>query len=563
MTFSINSQFSYKGARLIQTGTLIEHNLLRNTYTGALQHFYRNYKTRNDLERIDFASLTKLSPYEAACAYFSKTDCDSDINLYKELKITVQKTQDPLDISHIFYVISESYSDWIFYDIFDEIYLASGMKELIKNHGLKIKNNLEISHQTVGSLNGQFTGLFNEEFIASKKGKHAVCSQLSPAFAFKKIGFESIFFYAINLDFEKANRWAQLYELALSCGFIRINEIDAISRWAKARDFKRTLENAAGLHDDILFEYVKDQAREREINFVMTLTNHPPYDYPFKVAALKDININDPFDEQGNVLMPKEEIKDFLIKTFPEVKDKYLNEFCTIYWYDKVLTRFAKDILEKHPKSLIAITADHYGRFFPDEKTTLENTKTVPFIMLTKTAKLRPILENTNHLDIAATLINLIAPSGFSYPSFGKIAAVEDIKENEGIKYQKNNISAGYFIASNALWYYSPDQGIFYTLERGLNYKKDDAKSEIRNAAKSSLNTEVKSEISSEQKERDLKIAKVKVGQNSQNSQNSQDQNSQSQKQPKSLSQKDKASAKQAKISLSALLLLLAPFPNL
>ena len=499
MIFSINSAFSYKSRSLTLVNFGPENELLRSVFAGSLRHAHKLYRDYKDTRSKSFASYSSLSEHETACSYFSKIHCDSDINLYEELEITVNKKQNPLDISNIFYVIGESYSDWIFDDIFDEIHLSSGVKSLIKEYGIKIQNNLEVSHNTIGSLNNQITGLFDTEFLLSDKRGVAKCPKTAPAFVLKELGFKSIFHYGGNAE------WNNLSWLAKACAFSEVIDGDVYLRDLKGKSelkYSQTSElknNTWGVHDDIAFDYIKEHAKDMEAHFIMTITNHSPYNYPFAIAKLKDIDINNPFDAQGSVLVPKEEIKEFLNKIFPEMKDKYLNEFCTIFWYDKVLAKFIKDILEKHPKALIAITADHYGRFFPDEKTTLQNTKTVPFILITKAAKLRPILNNTNHLDIASSIINLIASNNFKYPSFGQIAVeIDDEKSDLSLdaksdlsskaKYQENNISSGYFIVSNGSWYYSPDEGIFYTLERGLNYEK--------------------SEISDEQKERDLKTAK-------------------------------------------------------
>ncbi len=89
-------------------------------------------------------------------------------------------------------------------------------------------------------------------------------------------------------------------------------------------------------------------------------------------------------------------------------------------WYgDQEIGNFVDRAREKFPHALYSFTGDHYGRRFLSPTPTLYERSSVPFILYGN--GIPAMKKNTpgDHTDIIPTLIELVAPEGFTYYSFG------------------------------------------------------------------------------------------------------------------------------------------------
>ena len=139
------------------------------------------------------------------------------------------------------------------------------------------------------------------------------------------------------------------------------------------------------------------------IHFVMTTTNHPPYNLDLKAEG---------FNYEKTLAELKK------LPNVPNAED--LAVTLGHYWYmDKVITKFIRSVTEKYPDSLFVVTGDHAVRTDPSTHPTIFEHQSVPFVMYGAgiNEKILPPDAVGGHTSIVPTIIELIAPEGFQYYS--------------------------------------------------------------------------------------------------------------------------------------------------
>ena len=121
-------------------------------------------------------------------------------------------------------------------------------------------------------------------------------------------------------------------------------------------------------------------------------------------------------------------------------------------WYsDKALGDFVKKAEKKYPNAIFAFTGDHFGRRFINGTPTLYENSSVPFILYGKNIQHLSEKKSTpgSHIDIAPTLLELVAPEKTQFTSFGNSL------------FNKNDVGIGYnkIITQNLLLEYSKNYG--------------------------------------------------------------------------------------------------------
>ncbi len=94
------------------------------------------------------------------------------------------------------------------------------------------------------------------------------------------------------------------------------------------------------------------------------------------------------------------------------------------FWYcDRAIGEFVDAVERDFPTSLFALTGDHYGRRFLNLAPTIYERTAVPFILYSNQLIVAWAKRNPTpgtHIDIVPTIVELIAPTGFEYHSFGR-----------------------------------------------------------------------------------------------------------------------------------------------
>ncbi len=444
--FYINAQLSFVGASLDLSIEPAKDPFLMKITPGAFRNLYllaRNYRQSHNLKFSDFA---KETPLEVAKNYFNLKENPQN-NLYELLSQTSHN--DSLQtIQHVFYIVSESLSSWHFDPKFDAIGLTSALQDLVKKeHAHMLSAFIESAPRTVKSLDVQITGLpyINDNNLVNS-------GVILPSFPMaignitKTLGYKNNFYYG------GSGIWNKLTSFTKKQGFHALYFNNHLLEFAKNKPYPKPIESNWGVHDNILFDYILENTNPNEKTFsmVMTLSNH----------AIKNVNLK-------AFGVPLEKIQKFVEKTPKSENLPDANSLGHIYWYDKVIVNFIKKASQKFPNSLFIITGDHFDRSYEYAKNDLYTIKSVPLILFAPTLKPETISQVGSHLDIAPTIVELIAPKGFPFVSFGKPL----FSNNTTNPPSHPNYALGYEAIATKDYFYNPSLGLRYLNEKHKEQK--------------------------------------------------------------------------------------------
>jgi len=369
------------------TGSMFLNNLVYNPYY-ALYSAKRDFSKRNSARGIeDFLPDKNI---ENAIRLLLPDRDDHGLENENYLKKIVRAPKEKVHPRHIFLVVMESQDNWPLLKRYESLNLSSNLKQLARE-GAYIKNFVSAGVGTMPALNCLILGLpevgieTQYQFIAQRPLSTSIAKQ------FKELGYVTKLYYGGYLS------WRKLGVLAKNQGFDHIYGIGNI----KGRG------NEWGVHDADLFDFINESTKDDEpsFNLIMTTSNHPPYSVDL--------------EKEG---CPLEFIAEKVAEIDPSANPdlKVLGHF----WYaDRCLGSFVEKVESQHDDSLFVITGDHWSRRFINKTPSLYERKSVPLILYGKNfnKKLNASTQLAgSHLDIAPTLIELIAPEGFVYKSLGK-----------------------------------------------------------------------------------------------------------------------------------------------
>jgi len=291
---------------------------------------------------------------------------------------------------HIFLLLLESQSGWTILPRYRELGFSPQLSE-IAAEGIYFPNFLASGHGTIRSLNALFTGMpdvglnINYELESTKPYPEGIATLM------KSLGYKTRLFYGGYLS------WERLDSFSPNQGFDELHGGGKMSRGGSET-------NEWGVDDKRLFEYVLEHTDPEvpSFNFILTTTNHPPFDIDLEAEG-------------------------FPMKSLPSkitaTKSGSLTRLGHIWYADKQAGGFVKRASRQLSDSLFAVTADHTARAqvrFPGNN--LQEPIAVPLIiygpdLLQEAPQI--IKRGGSHIDIAPTLVNMITPAGFQFPSFG------------------------------------------------------------------------------------------------------------------------------------------------
>ncbi|MDD3772917.1 MAG: sulfatase-like hydrolase/transferase [Weeksellaceae bacterium] len=356
-----------------------------------------------------FLNKTIINPYHSlkyAIKDFNELNPMNDINpyltegntLYEEygspsVVSLITKTAKGATIEkpkQIFLVIMESYDAWPLMEKYKSFGVSDNLYNIAQK-GTHFTHFLPAANSTFDSfasitmgipncgVNVSHLGAINEPFITS------VFTQ------FKELGYQTNFFYGGFLS------WQNIGDFTTYQGVDRVfSGVDAGGK-SDSGDW--------GVEDEKLFDLVLKNVEPNtySLNVILTSSYHAPFTIDFQTKGF-------PYKSE---------------KDLPEEAKKYFNNGMTIkhlghLWYsDKAIGDFVKEAEEKFGNGLYCFTGDHYGRRFINPNPNLYEKSAVPFILYGNSV---PKSKNTNtggHVDIIPTLIEMIAPEGFEYYTFG------------------------------------------------------------------------------------------------------------------------------------------------
>tara|TARA_B110000305_G_scaffold165632_1_gene183140 strand:- start:627 stop:2561 length:1935 start_codon:yes stop_codon:yes gene_type:complete len=337
--------------------------------------------------------------------------------------------------NQIFLVIMESYDSWPLMNAYKNLKLSTELLK-IENKAVSFKNFTPASSTTMNSFGTIVTSVPYCGINISKIG--ALRTFPTSIFKqFKKLGYKTNFFYGGYLSWQNIDN------------FVRKQGAENVYGAANSRAEK----GIWGINDEALYEMVlnKVDASKKSFNIILTMSYHAPYE----VEIYKE----------GFMYKKKSDLP-------LEFQNKYNEEQTPIkslghLWYaDKTLGKFVETAEKKYSSSIFSFTGDHFGRKFINNKPTLYESSTVPFIIYGRNIKNDLIKTNTagSHKDIGATLFDLVSPKNQPYFSFGNSL----INSNKNIGFSYNKV-----ITKNELKEFTKNYGTkTYNINNANNFEK-------------------------------------------------------------------------------------------
>lgn len=436
MVFSFHGGFSFKKVDFSQVIKPIDNQFLSKVSTGTFRNLYLIYKDHRKISNSHFSDYISQSPLEATREYFYLDNQNTSYDLKKLLTKKVNNHSD-VKIDHIFYIIVDGLSEYHFSDEYNEIGLTSGFKSLLEDsHGVKIGVFLENANTTMKNIDVYLTGLFQTELpIGSMLGK-LESFVTAPGIILKDLGYRNAFYHSGSGMRQNFEQYAYLQ------GFDEVYDNTHIVHNAKFNGYPSPYESSWGAYDHHLFAFVRGNIfKERyhpTFNMILTSPHYPPYDIPL---------------EQFNA--PLQEIENLLKRTAYEKKD--VRMIGSIWYQDKVITKFIQDLSKTMPNSLFVITGNHCNREFPKIDMSVKMSKTIPLIVYSPVLDLKKRNNIGSHIDITPTIVEIVAPDGYTYPSFGR-----PLVSNELITLVEKNVALGYFTIATDRFIYDKNGKLEY-----------------------------------------------------------------------------------------------------
>lgn len=292
---------------------------------------------------------------------------------------------------HIFLVLMESHSGWTVHPSYRAMGFSPEISALAEK-GVYFPNFLHSASGTIGSLNAILTGHPDAGLQINYEPRSSINSYPTAiASNFAKLGYKTRFFYGGFIG------WQRIDAILKAQGFDEFYGAGNMSTSAATNEW--------GVDDKDLFSFVKSITNNETatFNFILTTSNHPPYDIDLEKAGF-----------------PVKKLPDELTAT----KQETLKVLGHLWYADQQVGKFVRETTQNFPKSLFAITGDHTARLqirFPGDN--VMEHYTVPFVLYGPETLKETYIDTTvagSHTDISATLFDIAAPTGFNYYSFGE-----------------------------------------------------------------------------------------------------------------------------------------------
>jgi phosphoglycerol transferase MdoB-like AlkP superfamily enzyme len=323
----------------------------------------------------------------AARACFPQAEAVTNLDECLERTAAGAPGQPPL---HVFLVVEESYDSWGLRPEFAALHATDRLNALGRS-GIAADAFVSAANHTMPSLAAFITGLPDTGIHVNYQPASKKPFPTSIAPIFKRLGYRTQFFYGGYLS------WERVGDFCHDQGF------DEVHGGSEMSD--RLTGNEWGVDDEDLFKFVISRlGDEPSFNLIMTTSYHPPFSVDLKAKGFPQKALQPELDARG----------------FSAQDTKVLGHL----WYaDKSLGDFVEAGTKEFPRSLFAITADHWSIRAFSTRSILFGQRAVPFVLYGPEVLRdvpRPQRIAGSHTDIMPTLVELCAPKGFEYHTFGR-----------------------------------------------------------------------------------------------------------------------------------------------
>lgn len=382
--------WSWKSGVNWENAGITNDTFLNESILDDYQSIYRAYANQMRMEACNGLSFSAQNVRDLAKSLTNK-DGGNDLSIYLAKEATGAKIEKP---KHIFVIVSESYANWPVLDKYSNLHIADNMKKIIaEDDTIYTSHMLPSGSSTVGALMTMVTGMANSNLYLTTMPE-ALANPYITATApqMKNLGYETSFWYAGPAT------WENIQEFTLAQGFDNF--------YSRGNIDPNATGSVWGADDEYLYDAIFKQIDDNKMTFsvILNTSNHSPFNIDLEKEG---------FDVSKVIegLPDKEKNNQELIKELGH------------FWYaDKMASDFINKVKAKYPDSLFIFVGDHADRYNIDKVPTMYERYSVPLIITGKGIQKDLLPEDMagSQIDIMPTVIDLIAPEGFTYYSVGK-----------------------------------------------------------------------------------------------------------------------------------------------
>ncbi|MEN6568025.1 MAG: sulfatase-like hydrolase/transferase, partial [Veillonellales bacterium] len=304
---------------------------------------------------------------------------------------------------HIFLVVGESYSQLPFDRPYEALHIVDGGRKFREDpHAVSLNHFLSAGDLSRPSIVGLMTGIFDARLeLNEREGFWRGTVPTALPVQLKKLGYESVYWYGGSVIHGNFNQFAP------ANGFDRVMSATEFC----APDAPKTW---VGVYDHVFLETAAQLIREMDtgrpvFHFIYTTSNHGPHKMNLKKLG---------YDAEQIMPEAPSEIKN----------SRQTQQILGSHWYsDRALSHFIEAMKRTYPDSLIIVTGDHSYIPGPLNQSSLlqradysfREQFCTSFMLYHQDIKQDILAGNTigGHMHIMPTIIELIAPQGFTYYS--------------------------------------------------------------------------------------------------------------------------------------------------
>lgn len=382
--------WSWKSGVNWENAGITNDTFLNESILDDYQAIYRAYANQMRMEACNGLSFSAQNVRDLAKSLTNK-DGGNDLSIYLAKEATGAKIEKP---KHIFVIVSESYANWPLLDKYSNLHIADNMKKIIaEDDTIYTSHMLPSGSSTVGALMTMVTGMANSNLYLTTMPEALANPYITAtALQMKNLGYETSFWYAGPAT------WENIQEFTLAQGFDNF--------YSRGNIDPNATGSVWGADDGYLYDAIFKQIDDNKMTFsvILNTSNHSPFNIDLEKEG---------FDASKVIegLPDKEKNNQELIKELGH------------FWYaDKMASDFINKVKAKYPDSLFIFVGDHADRYNIDKVPTMYERYSVPLIITGKGIQKDLLPEDMagSQIDIMPTVIDLIAPEGFTYYSVGK-----------------------------------------------------------------------------------------------------------------------------------------------
>ena len=354
------------------------------------QALYRAYTLNNRFLACNGLNFTVEEIERLAALHAGRPADTLDLDVYLTQEAQGAQIEKP---RHIFLIISESYANWPLLEKYASLHIAEPMKEILRaDDTVYCDTFLPNGPSTVTALTGIVTGFADANlYLTTMPESFDAPYPTAIAPTFSRLGYDTSFWYAGPAT------WERIEPFCRAQGFAHV-----YSRG----DFASEEGSVWGVDDEVLYREVLSRTDPKKpgLHVLLNVSNHSPYTVDLAAKGF-----------------PAEEVRAALPKEAQD--DEALLKELGHYWYaTRELAAFIRAAKEKFPESIFLVVGDHADRYNIEKTPTLYERYAIPFILTGHGIRkgLLPDDAAGSQIDIAPTLIELIAPQGFRYEAVGK-----------------------------------------------------------------------------------------------------------------------------------------------